>query len=232
MLWNTSSGLLSARLQRSIPCGPVARTIGCQAFMEASCSLSGQIRTPLAWRSSHDEPAGWNCISIQASTSPWSAHSAEPASFLPCCRVQSTRTSSWPRLSAAADKIAMQGMGERMRARARDLGWSDAEVARRLGLAQNRYANYVTDRHEPDLATLVRICLVLGTSPDWLLGATAPSQGADDQLKARISACVQALDGDSLAVASTVLDALLARAKSMVLAEPETQQRRVRRPAK
>ena len=119
-----------------------------------------------------------------------------------------------------------------MRARARDLGWSDAEVARRLGLAQNRYANYVTDRHEPDLATLVRICLVLGTSPDWLLGTAARSQGTDDTLKTRIFACVQALDGDSLLVASTVLDALLARAKSMGLAEPEKHKSHVRRPAK
>ncbi|MBV8524866.1 MAG: helix-turn-helix transcriptional regulator [Acetobacteraceae bacterium] len=54
-----------------------------------------------------------------------------------------------------------------MRARS---GFRDAEVARRLGLAQSRYANYVNGNREPDLATFARICRALATTPNEILG--------------------------------------------------------------
>ena len=114
----------------------------------------------------------------------------------------------------------MEGMGGRMRARARELGWSDAEVARRLGLAQTRYANYVTDRHEPDLATLVRICAVLGLSADGLLGIGPASGEAGAGLDARISSSLRVLDPQSAEVASVVLDALATRSRSLQIVQP------------
>ena len=122
---------------------------------------------------------------------------------------------------AASDKIGMEGMGGRMRARARELGWSDAEVARRLGLAQTRYANYVTDRHEPDLATLVRICGVLGLSADGLLGIGHPSGEASAGLDARISAAFRMLDLQSAEVALIVVDALATRSRSLQAIQPK-----------
>ena len=64
----------------------------------------------------------------------------------------------------------MRGLGDRMRGRARELGIADAEVARRAGLTQTRYANYVADRHEPDLQTFTRICVALEIASDELLG--------------------------------------------------------------
>ena len=73
----------------------------------------------------------------------------------------------------------MEGLGDRLRVRARELGWTDAEVARRVGVGQTRYANYVTDRHEPDLATLTRICAVLRYSPSDLLGRSDDFTGAE-----------------------------------------------------
>ncbi len=39
-----------------------------------------------------------------------------------------------------------------------------------MGLGERRYANYVSGKREPDLATFVRIAEVLGTTPNWLLG--------------------------------------------------------------
>ena len=54
--------------------------------------------------------------------------------------------------------------GDRLRTRARELGMSDSDVAKRLGLAQSRYANYVNENRQPDFATLVRICRVLDTT--------------------------------------------------------------------
>lgn len=64
----------------------------------------------------------------------------------------------------------MDKFGTKLRERAAALGVSNAEVARRLGLTERRYAHYVSGDREPDLTTLVRIAEVLQTSPDWLLG--------------------------------------------------------------
>ncbi|MFG1424389.1 helix-turn-helix domain-containing protein [Roseixanthobacter liquoris] len=57
-----------------------------------------------------------------------------------------------------------------IRARAAQLGISNAEAARRAGLNERRYAHYISGAREPDLATLVRIAKALGTTPDALLG--------------------------------------------------------------
>lgn len=57
-----------------------------------------------------------------------------------------------------------------LRSRAAALALSHAEIARRAGLNERRYAHYVSGAREPDLATLVKIAKVLGTTPDSLLG--------------------------------------------------------------
>lgn len=61
-------------------------------------------------------------------------------------------------------------LGERLRSRAKELELSDAEVARRAGLGARRYGHYVAGNREPDLQTLIRICEVLATTPNHLLG--------------------------------------------------------------
>lgn len=64
----------------------------------------------------------------------------------------------------------MRALGQKLRSRARELGFSNAEVARRAGLSERRYGFYVTGDREPDLSTLLRICKVLATTPNILLG--------------------------------------------------------------
>lgn len=64
----------------------------------------------------------------------------------------------------------MKGFPERLRERAKALGISNAEAARRAGLDERRYAHYISGRSETDLSTLVRIAEALGTTPNWLLG--------------------------------------------------------------
>lgn len=98
-----------------------------------------------------------------------------------------------------------------MRARARELGWSDAEVARRAGLGQTRYAGYVLDQHEPDLATLVRICSTLGVSVGGILGEIEGGPDGDAALRDRVIAGMGALDPESLKVLAIVTDGLVAR---------------------
>ena len=110
----------------------------------------------------------------------------------------------------------MEGVGNRLRARARALGLSDAEVARRAGLGGRRYAHYVADEREPDLATLVRISRILGTTPNDLLGIgeTAGPGGegaADAAARHRADAAWHALDTDGRALAADLLDCLAFR---------------------
>ncbi|WP_126424260.1 helix-turn-helix domain-containing protein [Asticcacaulis excentricus] len=64
----------------------------------------------------------------------------------------------------------MDAFAKNIRARAEQLGMSNAEVAERLGLDPRRYGHYVTGRSEPDLATVVKIANVLKSSPNLLLG--------------------------------------------------------------
>ncbi len=108
----------------------------------------------------------------------------------------------------------MKGLGERLRARARALGLSDAEIARRAGLSQTRYAGYIIDRYEPDLETFMRICAVLGAPVTEMLGSPVGQADEAGQLRLKVSAALQALDQRSLEVAAIVIDGLVARIPS------------------
>ena len=107
--------------------------------------------------------------------------------------------------------MAKTGWGERIKARARELGLTDAAVARALDLPQRRYSAYVNEAREPDFATLLRVCQVLRTTPDAVLGvgahAALPPGDAD---MARIEVAVLGLSEADRARALAVLDALAA----------------------
>ena len=106
----------------------------------------------------------------------------------------------------------MEGIGNRLRSRALQLGLSDAEVARRAGLTATRYGHYVNDYREPDLATLVRICRVLGLRPEELLAYDEPG-GAGDELterRRRVVAFAETMDAQTLDLAIPVMQALAA----------------------
>lgn len=98
----------------------------------------------------------------------------------------------------------MQGFGQRLRARAQALGLSDAEVARRSGLSEQRYGNYVRGAHEPDLETLVTIARTLGSTLDSLLLGSQADQGLDPErasLETRLISASRALDLADLKIA-------------------------------
>lgn len=62
-------------------------------------------------------------------------------------------------------------MGLRLRQRARALGLRDAEVARRAGITDKRYSNYVAGRRKPDPEMLRKISAALETTMDELVSA-------------------------------------------------------------
>ncbi len=71
------------------------------------------------------------------------------------------------------------GWGARLRDRARALGLTDSEVARRLDLTPRRYSSYVNETREPHFRDLLRICRALSLTPDHVLGAR-PVDPAED----------------------------------------------------
>ena len=99
----------------------------------------------------------------------------------------------------------MRDIGERLQARARELGMSDTEVARRLGLAQGRYSNYVNGTREPDLATFARICRELSLTPNELLGFDTGEDGASSGMRARLEQLLTTFEQRKLELALALL---------------------------
>jgi transcriptional regulator with XRE-family HTH domain len=103
----------------------------------------------------------------------------------------------------------MELLSSRLRERARELKLSNAEVARRAGLGERRYGNYVSGAREPDFATLLRICRVLDVTPnDLLLPDRVEPADEEAALLSRVVAAAKVLDRASLKVAIRQIEAL------------------------
>lgn len=90
-------------------------------------------------------------------------------------------------------------LGQRLREAAKALNLSDSEVARRCGLSERRYGHYVMGAREPDFPTFLRICRILQTSPNELLGwEAAPRLGGPDRLLRRLTAAALLLSHGQL----------------------------------
>jgi transcriptional regulator with XRE-family HTH domain len=105
----------------------------------------------------------------------------------------------------------MRALGQKLRSRAKDLGLSNAEVARRAGLSERRYGFYVTGDREPDLSTLLRICKVLATTPNTLLGF--PEDGKERSTRASL---VERFRIASRALPEDELQSLVVQAEALV----------------
>lgn len=109
----------------------------------------------------------------------------------------------------------MKVFGERLKQQAQNLGISNAEAARRAGLAERRFNNYANDEREPDLKTLVNIAKALETSPDHLLGVhDQPVRGQREALLDRLSSASRTLTMAELEIVTIQTEALASRASS------------------
>jgi transcriptional regulator with XRE-family HTH domain len=105
----------------------------------------------------------------------------------------------------------MRVLGQRLRSRARELGFTNAEVARRAGLSERRYGFYVTGDHEPDLSTLLRICKVLATTPNILLGFSEDGKEGSNR-----AALIERLRTASRALSEHDLQTLVIQAEALM----------------
>ncbi|WP_316187718.1 MULTISPECIES: helix-turn-helix transcriptional regulator [unclassified Bradyrhizobium] len=106
----------------------------------------------------------------------------------------------------------MQVLGQKLRSRAKELGFSNAEVARRAGLSERRYGFYVTGDREPDLSTLLRICKVLTTTPNALLGISEDGKEGSHRM-----ALTERLRLASRGLSESDLQILVIQAEAVVL---------------
>ena len=104
----------------------------------------------------------------------------------------------------------MESLGANIRRRADELGLSAREVARRAGLSDQRFNNYLTGRRAPDLSTLVRIANVLAISTDVLLGLHGQDRERSERelLEVRLGLALSSLDQRTLDVLSVQIFAL------------------------
>ncbi len=103
----------------------------------------------------------------------------------------------------------MDLFASRLRQRTAELGISHAEAARRSGLSERRFSNYVSGIREPDLATLVRIAEALQTTPDVLLGvAEKKKPSARTVLADRLNSAAQGLADHDLEIVAMQTEAL------------------------
>ena len=109
--------------------------------------------------------------------------------------------------------VSMEPLASNLRARAKQLGISNAEAARRADLSERRYANYVSGDREPDLATLVRIAEVLEMTTDQLL--SVEGDGPDISKRAlltdRLSSAAGAMQEEELELVVTQAEAIVSR---------------------
>lgn len=112
----------------------------------------------------------------------------------------------------------MESFARAVRERARRLELSHAEVARRCGLSERRFAHYAVGKREPDLATLVKIATALETTPNVLLGVenAAKRTGQDADLRDGIAAGISVLVTVNLRLVKTVVDSLVQQQRAPV----------------
>lgn len=105
----------------------------------------------------------------------------------------------------------MEVFAKNLRQRAQELGLANAEVARRVGLSERRYAHYVSGRNEPDLAMLLKIADVLHSTPnDLLVEANAATNDKRAILVDRLTAAATVMTDDDLQAAVAQAEAVVA----------------------
>ena len=69
-----------------------------------------------------------------------------------------------------AEAKRRRAVGARIKARRKQMGLTQAEVAQKLGIASQSVTNYESGKTDPSIRNLISLAAVLGVSTDYLLG--------------------------------------------------------------
>lgn len=110
-------------------------------------------------------------------------------------------------------------LGERIRQLRKEAGWSQAELADKIGADAGRVNKYEAGRMAPAADTLVHLAEVLNVSIDYLLIDSIPRRplhSAEDALGDRLIAVAE-LGSEDLNLVVSVIDALVAKTRMKAL---------------
>jgi transcriptional regulator with XRE-family HTH domain len=111
-------------------------------------------------------------------------------------------------------------LGDRIRTLRKEAGWSQADLAERIGVDAGRVSRYEAGRITPSADALARLAETLNVSIDHLLIDDIPRRplhSAQDVLGTRL-ATVAELDGDDLHLVLSFIDALVTKNRLRTLA--------------
>ncbi|GAC1541232.1 MAG: hypothetical protein NVS3B12_28680 [Acidimicrobiales bacterium] len=104
-------------------------------------------------------------------------------------------------------------IGERIKQLRTELGWSQAELGKKVGTDSQRISRYENGRLNPSVAAVVRLAEALNVSVDYLVVEGAPRrplQGPDLDLGERLADLGQ-LDEDDRSAVLRIVEGLLAK---------------------
>jgi transcriptional regulator with XRE-family HTH domain len=110
---------------------------------------------------------------------------------------------------------AVTSLGDRVQELRKERGWSQADVASRIGADAGQISRYESGRITPSADAIVRLAEVFDVTTDHLLVETAPRRplhGPEDALGDKL-ADLAGLDDNERALVLGVIDAVTTKAK-------------------
>lgn len=77
---------------------------------------------------------------------------------------------------------------------------TQADVAKKLGIAQQTYSKYESKSSNLDSATIVKLCELYGISSDYLLGVGRKNASETDEAKPKVKKTASHTNSDGLTV--------------------------------
>jgi transcriptional regulator with XRE-family HTH domain len=77
----------------------------------------------------------------------------------------------------------METIGERIREKRKEMGWTQEQLAEKVGVTYQAVSKWETDTSYPDIALMGNIARMLGTSMDWLATGRNPDSGECEQVR-------------------------------------------------
>jgi transcriptional regulator with XRE-family HTH domain len=80
-------------------------------------------------------------------------------------------------------KAMISGLPERFRQARRERGWTQTQIAERIGITKASVSNFETGSASPSLTTLIAFAAETGVSLDWLVLGRAPAGEYDQRIR-------------------------------------------------
>jgi transcriptional regulator with XRE-family HTH domain len=106
------------------------------------------------------------------------------------------------------EEASAEPLGNRLARLRRAKGWSQSELAARIGVRSNQISKFERGTYQPRLETLSKLAEVFETTTDFLLSGREPNEVYDARLRARLP-LLESLPRELRDVVVEFLDTLL-----------------------